>query len=383
MSIFTLRMVLVLLGVLTLASYQIDITPSPRTGADTEKITGFTSALQASEWLGPLAPIAISPFFGITILSGVSQFGGAWIESNSFVSDNPVLSNPRVFWIFLGLTILTSIPRFTKVSKPAAQAIDQLEAYAGIITIIVIRVVTAISESEPVGPETAMVVQAGMFSFSADVLFSVVAVINIIVINTVKFFFEVMIWLVPVPFIDGLLEIANKSLCLGLMAIYFLSPMAATLLNLILFTACLIAFRWVNRRVTYLRSVLWDPLWGMISKSYGNPIRKELVVFPQNDLGPFPAKSKLLLQTTDDGWQLVQARLLFGPKQMQLSRSDYRLIIRSGILLNSILVQGDERATLLFSRRYSSNIHRLAALINIEEASNELPTDTRSDLADA
>ena len=117
-----------------------DLMNNPLTSSDMRKANGLAGSVAASEWLGPLAPIAISPFFGVTMLAGLAQFGGDWMPVNQFLSNNAVLQNPAVFWVFLVLTLLTSIPRFTKVSKPAAQAIDQLEAYAGIITIILLRV---------------------------------------------------------------------------------------------------------------------------------------------------------------------------------------------------------------------------------------------------
>jgi hypothetical protein len=368
-----LRFTLILVGLVSLASYQANessrvpfsipenLTENPLTVGDQVKIQTLSSSL---EWLGPLAPIAISPFFGITMLAGLSQFGSEFLPEHSFISNSPVLSNPAVFWIFLGLTILTSLPRFTKISKPLAQAIDQLEAYAGIITIVVIRVLSTMPSGDPAAVETAMVIEMGALSFSADVLFGIAAIINIVVINSVKFFFEVMVWLIPVPFVDGLLELSNKSLCVVLMVIYVWSPLVATILNLILFTGCLLAFRWVNRRVRYLRTVLGDPVWAMISPGYSVPKRKELVVFPQSGLGPFPAKSKLLLQPTVDGWQLVQSRWFFKPNVLVLS-SESRLTINTGLLLNSLTLIGRESGTLQFSKRYARNIEQLASQIRV------------------
>jgi hypothetical protein len=388
MTTFTLRMVLILIGISAVASYAqqgpielpLELTQNPLTAGDEEIISEMTTSIQATEWLGPLAPIAISPFFGITILAGISQFGGDYLPMNSFVSNNPVLQNSTVFWVFLTLTFLTSLPRFTKVSKPAAQAIDQLEAYAGIITIILIKVLSTMAEPDPIGANTAMVVQMGALSFSADVLFSVAATVNIIVINSVKFFFEVMVWLIPFPFVDAALEIANKSLCAALMAIYAWSPMIATILNLIIFAGCLIAFRWVNRRVRYLRAVLCDPLFALISKRFGIPSRKQLVVFPQSGIGPFPAKSKLMLQPTNEGWQLVQSRFLLAPKTMQLPSDACQLEMQSGMILNSIQVSGEENDKLLFSKRFSREMDELSTLINVEQSSAEVVVDLRTDI---
>ncbi len=37
----------------------------------------------ASEWLGPLAPVALSPFFGLATLSGIATYGPDWLQQRS------------------------------------------------------------------------------------------------------------------------------------------------------------------------------------------------------------------------------------------------------------------------------------------------------------
>ena len=93
-----------------------DLLTNPLSSNDMAVAEGLGGSVSIAEWLGPLAPIAISPFFGITLLAGISQFGSESLPFNQFISNNPILSNPATFWIFLGLTILTSLPRFTTVS---------------------------------------------------------------------------------------------------------------------------------------------------------------------------------------------------------------------------------------------------------------------------
>ena len=304
-------------------------------------------------------------------------------SSNSFVSNNPVLNNPTIFWIFLALTVLTSLPRFTKVSKPAAQAIDQVEAYAGIITILIIRFLPGWLESPVSEPATAMVVQMGFLSVTTDVLLAAAAVVNVIVINTVKFFFEILVWLIPVPFIDAALEIANKSACAGLMFIYAWSPIAATIINLLLFGICLIVFRWVHRRVTYAHAILGHPLWAMISPRFGVPRKKRLTVFTKENLSGFAAKSKLILEPTETGWQLVQPRFFGSSRIVTIERSDSRLQMKSGFLVNSIDIVGDESGSLLFSRRYGDHLDELASLIHVERSTGVYEDDLKMDLANS
>ena len=350
-----------------------DLMNNPLSSSDMSKADGLAGSVRASEWLGPLAPIAISPFFGVTLLAGLAQFGDDWMPVNEFLSNNAVLKNPAVFWVFLVLTLLTSIPRFTKVSKPAAQAIDQLEAYAGIITIILLRVMM-IPEDAPMTDvpmaEGPIVMQAGLFSMTADTLMCVAAIINIMVINTIKFFFEVLVWMIPFPFVDAMLEVANKSACVALMAVYAYNPFIATILNLIIFTACLIAFRWIHRRTVYLRTMLLDPVLATAWPGYGVPKKQRITVFNKETLGPFAAKTKLLLIRQETRWKLVEQRLLFPGKSMNIDRSS-KLMIHRGVLGNKLQFStpdnsdGDENE-LVFSRRFSGNFEELAKLLGVK-----------------
>lgn len=320
----------------------------------------LANQISNTEWLGVLAPVAISPFFGITCLAGMSQFGGEVLGTNSFISNNPVLNSPAVFWIFLGLTLLTSLPRLTKVSKPMAQAVDQIEAYSGIITLLVMRFMVS-GGAEPGGDVVAM--QMGAMSFTVDTLLGVAAVINIIVINTVKFFFEILVWITPFPFVDAILEVANKSVCAGLMAIYAYSPTIATVINLLLFAACLFAFFWIRRRVTYMRTMIFDPLWAMFNNGHRIPKRNELIVFPQSEYKSVPAKAKMLLTQSDAGWKLVSTSW-FNPKTIDLSRSNV-LEIKRGMLINLLSVNGPDSGKFYFSRRYGDNLDMLAGRLSV------------------
>ncbi len=340
---------------------------NPLSANDMNKVNRLAGSVQVCEWLGLLSPIAISPFFGIAMLAGMSQFGSDALPFNEFTSDSPILSNPATFWIFLLLTLVTSLPRLTKVSKPAAQAIDQLETYAAIITIVLLRVLAASTDGTATEAQV-VVMQAGMFAFSADVLMSIVAIINIIVINTIKFFFEVSVWLIPLPMVDAALEVANKSTCVALMGIYAYNPALATGINLLLFVGCLWAFYWVKRRTTYLHTLLWDPLWAMVSPRYAVP-QDRLTVFPQQAIGPFKAKSKLTMQVTESGWSLTQYRFLLPTKRILLESSENTLALAKGLVANRIEMADGNR--LLFSRRHAQHFSALAEQLNLQTTNTD------------
>ncbi len=313
--------------------------------------TELVHALPLTDWLGPLAPLALSPFFGITCLSALSLWGSDWLPVHSgLIGPQSPLASPVVFFSFLLLTILTSLPRLSKVSKPFAQAVDHLEAYAGIATILLLKILIPLSTG---GDEPAVAyVQAGVLSVTLDALLMAAMALNIIVVQTVRFFFEFLIWITPLPFIDAIFEVANKMTCAALMALYAYSPSAATALNLAIVAACLVVFRWVYRRVVFCRTMALDPILSCLWPRRANPRHAQLVVFPTASFGPFPARAKLILRPVDQGWELRRHRWFRSPERMLLAFEECNPTLRSGIVANVVEFHASNVKPCSFSKRY-------------------------------
>ncbi len=338
--------------------------PLDTKGVDTEAIATTTGWIQASgltELLGPLTPLALSPFFGVTCLSAISLWGPEWASSSPMLGANGALRSETIFISFLLLTILSSIPRFTKVSKPFAQAVDRLEAYAVIIMLLVIKITAAM---EAPGDAPVAMVQMGVLSLSFDTFLAIAMVINILIINSVKFFFEFLAWLTPIPFMDAVFELCNKTLCLGLMAIYAFSPTLATLINLAFFIAALIIFRWIYRRTLFYRTMILDPVLARLWPPHAKPRGVELVVFNRSELAEFPAKSRLRLKRRDDqsaGWVLQESRWWL-PQREHLLEPDTSLEIHLGWIMHSVeFTNNDKQECLTFSRRYNTETLQILA----------------------
>ena len=325
-----------------------EVSPTELAGA-----TEMVNALPITEWLGPLAPMALSPFFGVTCLSGMAIWGGDWLPGKSgLLSPDGPLGNPAIFWTFLGLTVLTSLPRLTKVSKPFAQAVDHVEAYAGIATLLILKLMIS-SGGEEVPAEQVAVYSAGIFTFTADMLLMIAMVVNMIVIHAVRLFFEFLIWITPVPFIDACFEAGNKALCAGLMALYGYSPTIATAVNLVLLAACLFVFRWIHRRVVFCRTMALDPILSRFFPKRAIPTAPKLTVFPTAAFGPFPARAKCELEPKDDGWLLTSKRWFRPALTMQLPFDKCEPVMLSGIVANTLELNGEGTRPCSFSKRYS------------------------------
>lgn len=327
---------------------------------DIAKAQQLGQTLGIADWLGPLAPVALSPFFGIACLSGMSLYGRGWVSpDNAFLGEASPLNHQSVFVVFLILTVLTSLPRLTKVSKPFAQAVDQVEAWAGIITMLVLRFLIqhdSGGEVEVAAAHSAVFVMSPL-TFTVNTLLAIAAVINVFVINTVKFFFEVLIWITPVPTIDAIFEVANKTVCAVLMAIYGYSPTLATVINLALFLAAALVFRWIYRREVFFRTMLMDACRAAVAPPGKCP--EEISVFPVSDFGPFAARSRCRLQRRDSGWRLVQAGLISQDVVLELDQQDCQLEIDAGYFTNALRVSGVVSGTLTFSRLHN---HQLSSL---------------------
>jgi len=206
----------------------------------------------------------------------------------------------------LGLTIATSLPRFTKVSKPLALAAEKLEMYSVVIVLIAMRFFSMPS-IEPDG--IAMlghepIVLAGIASIPLDAMLSIASAINIIVINTVKLAIEFLVWIIPIPAIDAVLEVINKSIATGLMALYAYSPLLATLLNLILFACCAMVFMKLQRRIRSTKELVLMPfLDRMFFSQSTSP--SHFKGFLKNAWNGLPANSMIQFERADTASQTL------------------------------------------------------------------------------
>jgi len=344
------------------------------------KADKISKKISTIEILGPLAPISLSPFFGLTCLSGASILSEkGMLPENAFLSNNETLNNPLFFVVFLLLTIATSVPKLTSVSKVFAEIADQLETYAGIVTYLAVFAIAASTQGDSTNE---VVYTAGIFTFTRDTLLMAACVINIIVINTVKYFFELLVLICPIPTLDAIFECANKAIAGLLMAVYVFSPWLAFVIDVILFLICLPIFKWCIRRIRYLRNILLGPvLWSMKKKwSKAGPdaraartlsqhfkdIELLMKVFPNRRVGRIKKKELSYLVLADNSLRVAKLRWFRDPVIEILDKDELTCEVTTGLTSNSIDFQNNQGKTLyglLFSRIYNEHIDRIKTLL--------------------
>ena len=342
--------------------------PNVLSAQDVVAAEKFGHYIAAGDWLGALAPVALSPYFGIAALSAMAQWGpDSLVYSNSLLSAPP-LHNPVVFWVFAVLAVGTSLPRLTKVSKPIAGALDQIEAYSSVITLVAIRFLVGNPDDPTAVAGGTVFYAAGFGYFSVEVLMSIAAAINILVVNAVKFLFEFLVWITPVPFPDACFEAANKAVVAGLLGLYAFSPFAATVINMLLLSLCFVIFVWARRQIVFLRTILFGRVLSLITKGRP-PTEPEFTVFPKDDFGPFAARERLSLSRTDEGF-LLRRRLWNGQvTEMEIPHAPGHRV-EPGWVADAIIFNADPSVPLLLSKRTRAYLDVVAALLTIELAAD-------------
>lgn len=371
----------------TMTGYSRQLGAPPAVGERRERPSGPAGlaagqdlSAQVIDWLGPAAPLALSPFFGVTCLSGLAIWGPDWLQARGWLQPDGPLNSPWVFWVFLSLTLLTSLPRFIKVTKPLAQLAEQVELYSVLVMLLVVRFAVGNGgETDPAGSAAGPVVAvAGIGAFTGEVLLYVALLINLIVINAVKICFELLVWMTPVPFIDALFELANKSFCGGLMALYAFSPFLATVFNLLIFTAAALVFRWVSRITVFYRTILLDyalaTLFGRSWRAGDLPV----IGFNSNPWRGYAPRSCLALDRAEAGWTIGRCGWFRFGREIELPDRDYRLEIVPGALTSDLIWSGPngEKLLLVITRRYADAMPDLARLLNGRLVSHPVQTQT-------
>jgi len=360
--------------------------------AEVAQANQLLEQIPISEIMGPLAPIALSPFFGLTCLSGICLLTNRGIlPENTFISEQEMLNSEISFFVLLMLTLITSIPKFSKVSKSFAQLTDHLEAYAGIVAYTAILVATHINQPSP--EEITVVYTAGIFSLSADSLVILLTVINIIVIHTVKFFFELLAFISPVPAVDAAFEVLNKTTVTALMFIYSLSPAVAFALNILIFLCALILFRWARTWIKYFREIVLLPTIRLLIGKYGHnhfsldrkkvppKLRKHLdgdatviPAFPLRKSRKWRKRQRSYLFVTADLCILACHKLFANPMVETYDSRKFTAEMESGLLTNRVVFidrQTGVRMPVVFSRQYSRHSGKIGKLFGVEIPANK------------
>lgn len=328
-------------------AFQLPTNIDAGTMAASEKVA---EQIGASEWLGPLSPVALSPFFGLATLSGIATYGPDWLQQRSALfGESSSLNSPALFWTLTALAILTSLPRLSKVSKPIALAAEKLEAYSAVIILFSVRLLGSPATGVSHGAEEQAMLSAGIATLPLDVVMSIVAGLNVIVINAVKLFCEFLVWLIPIPFVDAAIEVGNKAICAGLMSLYCYSPALAAGLDLILLVLCALVFGWIYRRVRLYREVTAGPLLAWLLPNWFAQRGKSFVAFVDEASAGLPRCAMVVVhELAPDEFEVIGKRWW---RRHSRRLSSCKVAREEGLVLQRLVLHSASGETLRLTHR--------------------------------
>ena len=231
----------------------------PAWAAEGGSDAGTAGAMIAAAAL--LGPLGLSPFLAL------AAFGAA-----ELVGLHPLptglggFGHPVVIALMAGLGVALHLGRSSKLTKPLAEAAGLGESVFALVVALAAALPLATGSSG--GPAQAGVLGAMVFALAA-----VSCVLALVILRTAL---DVMIWLSPFPFVDGLFQTAKLMVTAVLVGSAILYPPAAVVLNVVILLATFVFVRWAIRTARFGLTIAYDLTLG----------RGQLEGLPRDELVP-------------------------------------------------------------------------------------------------
>lgn len=224
----------------------------------------------AQQVFGPMPAIAGTPFLGMAVLSGAALFSDTDFvrTSDSAVlrgfRDNALLAEARrystlpLFCVLIGLSLLTWMANSGKIRGAVGKLLRAAEDSSMLVTYALLAAVTFFGAGNAApAPRVALM---GFWDVPASIVLPLGFTLALMVMMTVRYAFDVIIWLSPFPFVDFAFESLKKLLSLGFLALYFASPTAASVLGLLILLPALFLYGWALRILSFAFRIVLRPV---------------------------------------------------------------------------------------------------------------------------
>jgi hypothetical protein len=220
--------------------------------------------------LGPLPAMASTPFFALAALSAAGLAaksdllrGSAnpWVRafcSNALIRESQRYSTWPVFLTLLGLALVGYVANSGKVRGIGGKLLRVIEDSSSVLIYSALSLGALEIVATPA--RTSAAVHMGILDSGAHAAIAVGLAMGLAAMMVARYAFDVLIWLVPIPFIDFMFETTKKLLTLGFLFLYLVAPAAAAVIALILVAIALLIAPWALRILGFSFRVLADPL---------------------------------------------------------------------------------------------------------------------------
>ena len=316
--------------------------------------TGFASML------AQLLPMGINPYATVFLTTVFSKFG----LENQYVATNPFFDSWIVLLIFGGLFLFTSLVGTVFKTNKATAAIGLADNYLSGHAAIIINVFVILAPTFFTSSETTVLQEASFLSVSLKTLaILIVSIYFLVVVSSVRFFIDILIFLSPIPLIDSILEIAKIVVTFFFVLLAAIFPMTSAVIAVIIFLFSLVFYKRSIRSINQTKYLFVYPIL--------NFFKHELEMEETNFSIPVLIKVKTkkfkkgtVVQLKKDEGKvfLEQERFLAPNKKEAFNVSD--CFIQPG-QLKSKITNDSGSILILLNTTYYRYIPAIAAILNI------------------
>ena len=288
-----------------------------------QEVTNALGAVEANslvvEQLAAQLGISVSPFVGVFLTSLASHlhFG------SEFIQESPIFGSTLML-IVTGLVTTTSIV-FSFISDPIPLLKPIHNFIKGPLQQKSMGVITVMAHvgayiDKDVSAESDVVIAGITFPFA--LIFTLfVALSFFIMVTTVTIMIDLMILVIPIPFIDTILEVIKYSLTFGLVVIGVFFPKLALVILGLMYVGAWLLFKRAKRAMLRQRILLIDPMlegfrwtknWSLRSKAQKMELGDLIFpIFLSKKRKPFSRQRIIFISFDNDDIELIQPSTLF------------------------------------------------------------------------
>lgn len=344
--------------------------------AQSEMETALVANASLVESFSLVSPTAISPFWTLFLTSLASTLG----IGNDYIVTHPLLGNWAMLLVSGLFVLITTLPNLTKVSKPIGLAAKFLENKAGIVIYVIILIAPYVFPPE--GTAVAMV-NLGLFDIPFFVLLMIgLAIPYYIVVMTVRYLLEILIFLSPIPFLDALFEFAKKAITFFLIVIYFLFPSFGFVLSIFIFIVAFFFFKRATRISNFFQYVYVEPILAMVFRRKqdvtGNRLPRKLKhhfshislavrCLSGKKMDSIPTKNIVWLVKHETGISICQTRLFRSTRIISLSEAQITTLRLGQDLSYQIIHDAESQVKVLINNTYTAVSQEIQEHLNLTD----------------
>lgn len=329
--------------------------------------------------LAQLLPMGINPYATVFLTSILSKMG----IHNDFVGTNPFFDNWLIVGIFGILFLFTALVgtvfKTNKATAVIGLADNYLSNHAAILINIIVMIAPAIFTQTAEHPA---VQEAGIFSIGLQtILVLIVSVYFLIVVTTVRFFIDILIFLSPIPFIDSILEVAKIVVTVLFVLISVFYPTFSVILSVITFLIALSMYRKSVRMVNKTSYLFIHPVLQLFKKKTTLLERNNtfaIKVYCGTKTKKFKKGTIATLTEKSNTFVLTKKRFFVNTIEEVIDINDLSIIEGK---LSSKIKNSDNSFTLLLNRSYRKHLDNIANTLGIHFESKQKTTATEQKTA--